>query len=673
MNDLKMGFKHTLLERLHGLEMALPHKSNGSPKNMETINNTQVTDFSIQRILGEVKEKTSQSTSSPLRTTKTAISAATTLLSTAFPSNPQLVQPVPKKPFVCPDILDLSKNKSSLSQAQPVATTPSTALELPYFNPANCGMLNPGFLAAVAAANAQKFYAQFFPHMFTAAGVYTNTANSNFNRLPQHNSYARRYFAPYILSPPVNNVTSAQLQQRLTSSTPLPNSEHISQHPASSKFVCARGNCLDCLNSFYKHSSVTTAYPYNATLMFPAVTTTSVSTTNTYREKSKPTSDLILESSSNLSLAAATNIQVTASRKVSSSSAFEPPSTLISNTEEISYKCRICEKVFGCSQTLQAHEKTHKSPRYECSDCGKGFSQLRNYKYHLSVHRGTKEFAAECPECGKTFNDKGYLSSHMKIHRNKKEYECPYCPKSFNQRVAFNMHVRIHTGVKPHKCVECGKRFSRKMLLKQHMRTHSGEKPYQCSVCGKSFADRSNMTLHHRLHSGIKPFNCPICPKAFTKKHHLKTHLNYHTGCKPYVCPHPNCNQAFTQSSNMRTHAKKCQYKPLQLPYPAATNATVSTINSPANALMSTTLSSLAVHNNNGLIVNASASAAAVTATLQANSNIPVMPSTTLSAGIRMLNSAASAAAVAVTPAIAGQSAAFPPAQQALLSTLRPF
>lgn len=145
--------------------------------------------------------------------------------------------------------------------------------------------------------------------------------------------------------------------------------------------------------------------------------------------------------------------------------------------------------------------------RYECDECGKGFSQLRNYKYHLSIHKGTKEFAAHCPECGKMFNDKGYLSSHLKIHRNRKEYVCPHCPKSFNQRVAFNMHVRIHTGVKPHKCTECGKRFSRKMLLKQHLRTHSGEKPYVCGVCGKTFADRSNMTLHQRLHSG-KLKNC---------------------------------------------------------------------------------------------------------------------------------------------------------------------
>lgn len=110
-----------------------------------------------------------------------------------------------------------------------------------------------------------------------------------------------------------------------------------------------------------------------------------------------------------------------------------------------------------------------KSTRYTCTECHKTFSQLRNYKYHMSVHRGTKEFATTCPVCGKFFNDKGYLSSHMKIHkyvqnlrikiyyslpsiiifyifRNRKEYKCNMCPKSFNQRVAYNMHVRIHTG-----------------------------------------------------------------------------------------------------------------------------------------------------------------------------------------------------------------------------------
>ncbi|CAH1977490.1 unnamed protein product [Acanthoscelides obtectus] len=176
----------------------------------------------------------------------------------------------------------------------------------------------------------------------------------------------------------------------------------------------------------------------------------------------------------------------------------------------------------------QKGQRYDKQKPFKCEDCGKCFSQLRNYKYHRSVHEGTKEFAAKCQECGKMFNDRGYLSSHMKIHRDKKEYACPHCPKRFNQRVAYNMHLRIHTGVKPHECNVCGKSFSRKMLLKQHQRVHTGERPYSCPECGKTF----------------------------TKKHHLKTHMNFHTGLKPYKCD--RCGLAFSQSSNMRTHYKKC-------------------------------------------------------------------------------------------------------------------
>ncbi|XP_044267201.1 zinc finger protein 660-like [Tribolium madens] len=210
-------------------------------------------------------------------------------------------------------------------------------------------------------------------------------------------------------------------------------------------------------------------------------------------------------------------------------------------------------------ETEEKNTCHEKQKPFKCEDCKKTFSQLRNYKYHRSVHEGTKEFAAKCPECGKNFNDRGYLSSHMKIHRDRKEYACPHCPKRFNQRVAYNMHLRIHTGIKPHECPTCGKSFSRKMLLKQHQRVHTGERPYSCPECGKTFADRSNMSLHARLHTGVKPYSCNLCSKSFTKKHHLKTHMNFHTGLKPYTCQ--KCGLAFSQSSNMRTHYKKCVLK----------------------------------------------------------------------------------------------------------------
>ncbi|XP_033164215.1 zinc finger protein 879 [Drosophila mauritiana] len=529
-----MGFKHAMLQRSYDLS---PSPARTSPTNGvqnlgagAQLPPAQVTDFSISKILGK-ERKSAQDTST--------------------------------------NILDLSKSSSNnirSPQALGGLAIPSTPYGAAY------SMLPPDL---VAMANATKFYAQFFPHLLpayaaAAAAAGLSTPPTSPYQTHQHQQHLpnqqKRFFAPYVINGSVPPPPPPQQQQQ-----PLIRTKST---------ACTRPDCPECLD--YYQRLQTGGYKQTAPLISPAASSVSSSTGSV-----RPVRDLIMSATggaagTNISLTTVTNLSLNSVQATAVGMMPKMTGGLITtavgsnsgaigviggynatSAEEISYKCRICEKVFGCSETLQAHEKTHKSPRYECADCGKGFSQLRNYKYHLSVHRGTKEFAAECPECGKTFNDKGYLSSHLKIHRNRKEYECPYCPKSFNQRVAFNMHVRIHTGVKPHKCNECGKRFSRKMLLKQHMRTHSGEKPYQCSVCGKSFADRSNMTLHHRLHSGIKPFSCPLCPKAFTKKHHLKTHLNYHTGCKPYVCPHPNCNQAFTQSSNMRTHAKKCQYRPL--------------------------------------------------------------------------------------------------------------
>lgn len=48
--------------------------------------------------------------------------------------------------------------------------------------------------------------------------------------------------------------------------------------------------------------------------------------------------------------------------------------------------CSVCNKVFENALILDVHERTHKSPRYKCEECGKQFSQLRNFKYHISVN-----------------------------------------------------------------------------------------------------------------------------------------------------------------------------------------------------------------------------------------------------------------------------------------------
>ncbi|CAD6996669.1 unnamed protein product [Ceratitis capitata] len=695
MNDIRMGFKHTMLQRLQNYEVYPSTKSTPSSNASESGDEqtsqpaSQVTDFSISRILG-VESQQKNTTKVPTISVKTNLAAVVPGTTT------------PPATSISTDILDLSKSSPTTPEHKspvPILMRQQPAYPTPTYQP-----FHPDFLAAAAAANATKFYAQFFPHMFAP---YTLPA---FNVPPSTaTTYQKqRYFAPYILNPPpgASTAPTSCANPRLTSTlSHQPHPTHAPHSPAAAKTLCPRAaSCTDCFD-FYKQYPAYAKSPLPSVPSSPASSTSSAChssfSTNYFKTKSSaeinPTT---LLKSSSIALTTIANFNLTTkTTKLCTSS---PTSVATLNAEEVSYKCCICDKVFGCSQTLQAHEKTHKSPRYECTDCGKGFSQLRNYKYHLSVHRGTKEFAAECPECGKTFNDKGYLSSHMKIHRNKKEYECPYCPKSFNQRVAFNMHVRIHTGVKPHKCAECGKRFSRKMLLKQHMRTHSGEKPYQCSVCGKSFADRSNMTLHHRLHSGIKPFNCPIVrkhsPRSITSKPistiipaasrtSARIPIAIRHSHNPATCVHmprnvniDHCNYPIRSRQQRAVHQMRFhqQHHPHDITHCRDIINTNCVTSRHANCAASewhwneckcgTQFSGVDDDKqHNGIVTH---------------SNL----STALSAGMRMLSAASTAAAAAgavTLPSgttsgghnVAAQQSLlpFPPAQQPLMGTLRPF
>ena len=78
----------------------------------------------------------------------------------------------------------------------------------------------------------------------------------------------------------------------------------------------------------------------------------------------------------------------------------------------------------------------------------------------------------------------------------KKSYECTLCGKLFSNKTGVKQHEIVHTGVKPFKCEDCEKSFGQRGALLNHKALHADEKPFKCSFCDKDFTQKGNMKTH---------------------------------------------------------------------------------------------------------------------------------------------------------------------------------
>ncbi|KAL8575933.1 hypothetical protein ACOMHN_027331 [Nucella lapillus] len=128
----------------------------------------------------------------------------------------------------------------------------------------------------------------------------------------------------------------------------------------------------------------------------------------------------------------------------------------------------------------------------------------------------------KCPKCSVEFFTHADLLFHMSVHEADKQGESGSMQ---NQKGTQN---DADLGDSRNKCAVCSRVFTRSWLLKGHMRTHTGERPFRCTwpQCQRAFADKSNLRSHMLIHTTTaKSFTCPKCFRAFSQKRYLHKHM----------------------------------------------------------------------------------------------------------------------------------------------------
>ncbi|ODM99577.1 putative zinc finger protein [Orchesella cincta] len=116
----------------------------------------------------------------------------------------------------------------------------------------------------------------------------------------------------------------------------------------------------------------------------------------------------------------------------------------------------------------------------------------------------------------------------------------------------------------------CKKSFRRLKLLENHERmAHSqqGDDGMGCSTvgCDKKFNDKKQLQ-HHESRCELKPHRCSWegCDKTFRTSKLLHGHISAvhrRIGRNTYKCSIPGCQQAYPDSTKLKTHEVRCKFR----------------------------------------------------------------------------------------------------------------
>ncbi|XP_054720815.1 uncharacterized protein LOC129230441 [Uloborus diversus] len=217
------------------------------------------------------------------------------------------------------------------------------------------------------------------------------------------------------------------------------------------------------------------------------------------------------------------------------------PAFLPTEEENVSKKCKICQKSFSSEEEIIEHFKT-KHPRCICSECNYMAELPYVIKRHFYRHINNGCF---CKICGKKYKDHYILKMHMKMVHFPPEvlFPCEKCDKKFSRKAHLKRHLRIHEPIKPYKCPFCEYKGCEKSDITKHLLIHEAPK-HKCEVCGKCFRHLKNKELHLKRHSGQRDYKCGVCDFYGYTFTDIRKHIERrHSDAKLFTCT--QCGQAY--------------------------------------------------------------------------------------------------------------------------------
>ncbi|KAJ9585428.1 hypothetical protein L9F63_002775, partial [Diploptera punctata] len=261
------------------------------------------------------------------------------------------------------------------------------------------------------------------------------------------------------------------------------------------------------------------------------------------------------------------------------------------HNDERPFQCTLCGKIFSEKGNLKSHLKIHSLEiKCELEDTVKRETEDINIK-HEDIFIATKSeykrtrflecYAVFHLECFLDFFDLSVEKQHtdwfdhlahchddshynitIYLENHYQRSETTLLSKLLEESDKLlektqeieNCVISEQLGAKKYNMVQ----IEEEQLYDNYTSSQSTEKPFKCCDCFKNFTTKSHLNRHLRTHDTDEQIMCNICGKKFKCGSYLKTHLHLHGNEKPFKCN--VCLEAFPfkryLTRHMTTHSE---------------------------------------------------------------------------------------------------------------------